>query len=128
MADSPKKPPTGLDRRRASRIVHDERGNARVEWIDIDDEREHLFDRTALSIDGESPPAPEPDKRKPGALAVERPRAGGFNPYQGVGTAGRPADKQPQRSTKRDLRKLGEWLKIKREVEERRARGETDDE
>jgi hypothetical protein len=127
MADSPKKPPIGPDRRRASRIVHDERGNARVEWIDIDDDREHLFDRTALSIDGEAP-APESAARKSGPLAVERPRAGGFNPYQSVGTAGHTAAKEPQRSGKRDLRKLGEWLKIKREVEERRARGETDDE
>jgi hypothetical protein len=127
MADSPKKPPTNTDRRRASRIVHDERGNARVEWLDIDDEREHLFDRTALSIDGEPGTRADAPKRS-GSMTVERPRAGGFNPYQRVGTAGQSKTQEPQRGGKRDLRKLGEWLKIKREVEERRARGETDDE
>ena len=32
--DSNNKPPQGANRRRVSHIVHDDRGNARVEWID----------------------------------------------------------------------------------------------
>ncbi len=123
MTDSPKKPLPGQpDRRRASRIVHDERGNARVEWVDIAPDRQSQFERKELKI-------ADTGRFKSQPLQIERDRATGFDPYARVGTAGRPQS-EPNAKTggKRDLRKLGEWLKIKREVEERRARGEDGEE
>jgi hypothetical protein len=125
MSDSTKKPPLSNDRRRVSRIVHDERGNARVEWIEVEDSRQSLFDRPPLEIEDEDKPS---RAGKPVSLTVERAKPKGFDPYQRVNTAGRVPDGPKRAPAKRDLRKLGEWLKIKREVEERRARGELDDE
>lgn len=100
-----------------SQIVHDERGNARVEWIDAGNTG--AFERTTLSIEQ------SPGRADTARLAVERTRANGFNPYARAGAAYAPEARKP---VKRDLRKLGEWIKMKRELEERRARGEDDSE
>jgi hypothetical protein len=104
------------NRRRASQIVHDERGNARVEWIDAGHAGVPL-ERAPLSI--ESTPARGDSAR----LGLERNRASGFDPYARVG-AGPVAE--PKKPVKRDLRKLGEWIKMKRELEERRAQDDHD--
>jgi hypothetical protein len=104
------------NRRRVSQIVHDERGNARVEWIDAGRAGVPL-ERAPLSI--ESTPARGETK-----LTVERKRAGGFDPYARVGAAHIPAPKKPQ--VKRDLRKLGEWIKLKRELESRKSQDDRD--
>jgi hypothetical protein len=114
------KPPQATNRRRASQIVHDERGNARVEWIDAGYAGEPL-ERAPLSI--EQTPA-RGDSTK---LAVERTRAKGFDPYARVGAAGIPAQaKKP--TAKRDLRKLGEWIKLKRDLEARKTSDEDEGE
>ena len=112
------KPPQAANRRRASQIVHDDRGNARVEWIDAGYAGVEL-ERAPLSI--ESTPA-----RGEGAkLSVERTRAGGFDPYARVGSGPKvPEPKKPQ--GKRDLRKLGEWIKMKRELDERKSQDDHD--
>jgi hypothetical protein len=121
MTDSNDKPPPDAnERRRASRIVHDERGNARVEWLDIAPERQDQFERKELKI-------ADTGRFKTKPMQVERARAGGFDPYSRVDTAGRPVDEPRKAGAKRDLRKLGEWLKVKREIEERRARGDDDE-
>jgi hypothetical protein len=83
----------GGNRRRLSRIVHDGRGNARVEWIDLPAEDLFLEPRLRLSLEGESP--------RPAAVPLPPPL---------------PARK------KTDLRKLSEWIKLTREVEERKKR------
>src|SRR5689334_24085098 len=87
------------NRRRASQIVHDDRGNARVEWIDAGYAGVPL-ERAPLSI--EQTPA-RGDSTK---LTVERTRAKGFDPYARVGNgpAAVPAQKKPP--AKRDLKKL----------------------
>ena len=103
------------NRRRASQIVHDERGNARVEWIDVGYAQK--LERAPLSI--ESTPARGDSAR----LTVERARSSGFDPYARVGGAYAPEAKKP---VKRDLRKLGEWIKLKRELEERRSQDDSD--
>jgi len=109
------KPPSNANRRRASQIVHDDRGNARVEWIDAGHAGVPL-ERAPLSI--EQTPARGENAR----LTVERVRAKGFDPYARVGNGPAPeAKKQP---AKRDLRKLGEWIKLKRELEARKASGD----
>ena len=109
------KPPASQNRRRASQIVHDDRGNARVEWIDAGYAGVPLV-RAPLTI--EQTPA-RGDHAK---LSVERTRAKGFDPYARVGNGHTPeAKKQP---VKRDLRKLGEWIKLKRELEARKDSGD----
>jgi hypothetical protein len=111
------KPPQATNRRRASQIVHDERGNARVEWIDAGYAGIPL-ERAPLSIEQ------TPARGESAKLAVERTRAKGFDPYARVGAAHVPEPKKP--AGKRDLRKLGEWIKLKRELEARKASGEPD--
>jgi hypothetical protein len=111
--DSNGKPPHAANRRRASQIVHDDRGNARVEWIDGGFAGEPL-ERAPLSI--ESTPARGVNAK----LTVERKRAGGFDPYARVGAAHIPEPKK-QQGGKRDLRKLGEWIKLKRELDARKG-------
>ena len=112
-------PPNNGNRRRASQIVHDDRGNARVEWIDAGYAGAPL-ERAPLSI--EQTPA-RGDSAK---LSVERTRSSGFDPYARIGGAHVPEPKKPV--GKRDLRKLGEWIKLKREMEARKSSGEPEPE
>jgi len=114
-SNSKGKPPHATNRRRASQIVHDERGNARVEWIDAGYAGVPL-ERAPLSVQD------TPARGDAAKLAVERNRASGFDPYARVGNAHVPEPKKPQ--GKRDLKKLGDWIKLKRELE---ARKSTDD-
>ena len=109
------KPPQATNRRRASQIVHDERGNARVEWIDAGYAGEPL-ERAPLSIQD------TPARGDAAKLSVERVRSSGFDPYARVGAAHIPAQ-QKKPAGKRDLKKLGEWIKMKRELEARKAVG-----
>jgi hypothetical protein len=51
-------------------------------------------------------------------------RSGGFDPYARVGAAHIPEVKKP--AGKRDLRKLGEWIKLKRELDARRQQDDSD--
>lgn len=86
-----------------------------MEWIDAGYAGVPL-ERAPLSI--EQTPARGENAR----LTVERVRAKGFDPYARVGNGPAPdAKKQP---VKKDLRKLGEWIKLKRELEARKASGD----
>ena len=105
------------NRRRAAQIVHDDRGNARVEWIDAGYAGVPL-ERAPLSIE------PTPARGEDSKLSVERKRSSGFDPYARVGAAHIPEPKKPQ--GKRDLRKLGEWIKLKRELESRKFQDDRD--
>jgi hypothetical protein len=116
-SNSNSKPPQGANRRRASQIVHDDRGNARVEWIDAGYAGVPL-ERAPLSIE------PTPPRGANGKLSVERNRAGGFDPYARVGAAHVPEPKKAP--VKRDLRKLSEWIKLKRELDERKSQDDHD--
>jgi hypothetical protein len=111
------KPPQATNRRRASQIVHDDRGNARVEWIDAGYAGVPL-ERAPLSIQD------TPARGDAAKLSVERKRSSGFDPYARVGAAHIPEQKKPQ--GKRDLKKLGEWIKMKRELEARKESGDTE--
>lgn len=106
------KPSQGANRRRVSQIVHDDRGNARVEWVDAGVAAEKL-ERAPLSIEN------TPSRGQNAKLNVERVRSSGFDPYARVGAAHIPEQKK-QQGGKRDLRKLGEWIKLKRELESRK--------
>lgn len=114
MSDPKDKGPPASNRRRVSQIVHDERGNARVEWIDAGYAGTPL-ERAPLSIEK------TPARGENAKLSVERVRSSGFDPYARIGAAHTPEAKKP---VKRDLKKLGEWIKLKRELEARREAGE----
>jgi len=98
-----------MERRRTGRIVHDERGNARVEWVDMPPGEE----RTSLSLE-QTQPASRPDH--------------GYNPYARDPRDSRKSSPPGHASERprRDLRKLSEWIKQVRTVEERK-REESDD-
>jgi hypothetical protein len=98
-----------MERRRIGKVVHDERGNARLEWAEAPADTE----RPALSLE-ETQPAYKPEQ--------------GYNPYEkGARGQKKVQDEPPPRPAKRDLRKLSEWIKQMRELEERR-RGEDENE
>jgi len=88
-----------------------------VEWIDAGHAGVPL-ERAPLTIE------PTPGRADITKLAVERGRASGFDPYARVGAAHIPASKKPP--VKRDLRKLGEWIKLKRELDARKDSGDAD--
>ena len=96
------------ERRRIGRIVRDDRDSASVEWVDAPAD----YNRIPLSIEGTLPPG------------AKRPQ-GGYNPYETLSPSRATADKRP---VKRDLRKLSEWIKQMRELEERKKRGDPDEE
>ena len=112
------KPPQAANRRRVSQIVHDDRGNARVEWIDAGYAGAPL-ERAPLSVE------PTPARGEHGKLKVERKGSTGFDPYARIGAAHIPEPKKAQ-TGKRDLRKLGEWIKLKRELDSRKSQDDHD--
>ncbi len=107
-------------RRRLGRVEHDERGNARMEWALLPDDAGKT-DRVVLEL------LEEPVVPGTRAPHVNQPSRGAFQPYGSghVDPFGAAPPREAPRKPK-DLRKLGEWLKMTRELEERRKRGETD--
>ncbi len=105
------------DRRRLGRIVHDDRGNASLEWLDAPSDH----DRPKFEI--ETATGTFRRLKVPDGLSVEgQPN---FDPY----ASSRPVEPKSSRkgSTSRtDLRKLSEWIKMKRELEERKLRGDAE--
>ena len=89
------------ERRRLSRIRHDDRGNAYVEWVDAPAD---LIRRPKLEIQRES-----------GELRLDTERSA-YDPYANATGAGRKSGN----TTRTDLRKLSEWIKMMRELEERK--------
>jgi len=97
------------NRRRIGVVVHDDRGMASVEWHDAPD---GTIERPVLEILG-----------NPG-LALQD-DAVSYDPYARHTTTFPRTG--PGSTTRTDLRKLSEWIKKKRELEERKARGDVDD-
>jgi hypothetical protein len=94
------------ERRRLGRVVHDDRGSASVEWRDAPAD----YERPVFQVAGTGVQDP---------LAVKNDDT--FNPYD------RTPDSSPTntgKNGKRDLKKLSAWLKLMREIEERKTRGE----
>ncbi|HTU59272.1 MAG TPA: hypothetical protein VMF89_12575 [Polyangiales bacterium] len=88
--------------------MHDDRGNAKVEWQAAPAD----YERTTLELDNGSL------TRKPDE---------GYNPYgRGGGNARLRGKERAPPSPKRDLHKLSEWIKKMRELEERKKRGDDD--
>lgn len=102
-AEDRKQESTG-ERRRLSRVRHDDRGNAYVEWVDAPAE---LVERPRLEI-----------QREPGELQLDSQRSA-YDPYANHSGAARKTGN----TTRTDLRKLSEWIKMMRELEERKRAG-----
>ena len=102
--DAPQPAADAPARRRIGRIVRDDRDTASVEWVDAPAD----YKRVPLSIDGTLPPG------------AARPPLGGYDPYETVAPVKtKPvAHKSPPRP--RDLRRLSQWIKQMRELEERK--------
>ena len=99
--------PPEANRRRLGRVVHDERGNAFLTWHDAPaDER-----REVLEILGDP------------KLKVKTDES--YNPY--ARREPRPAAATARPTKPKDLRKLGEWIKMMRELEARKAGTGADD-
>jgi hypothetical protein len=99
--------PADAERRRIGRIVHDERGNATVDWHDAPAD----YKRTKLEIAEEHA----------GPLSIQTPQT--FNPYERTTVR----DPKAGNTTRKDLRKLSEWIKQMRELEERKLKGDTEE-
>jgi hypothetical protein len=111
--DTSKKKPTQGDsaaketeRRRIGTVVHDERGNASVSWRD----------------------AP-PGERRPVLEILSEPKLSvkneeTYDPYARGGPRDSP---RPGERTRTDLRRLSDWIKMMRELEERKKSGGGDD-
>ena len=107
------------DARRVSRIVHDHKGNARVEWIDAP--AELTRDRPVLEIERKQNAAPRQTIGM-GSLALEETAVDLHNPYMRIPEVERK--RVPGQRT--DQRKLSAWIKMMRSLEE--AKKNRDDE
>jgi hypothetical protein len=100
VAEDRKQDGTG-ERRRLSRVRHDDRGNAYVEWLDAPAE---LVERPRFEV--------QRDSRE---LQLESEHSA-CNPYANDSGVARKTGN----TTRTDLRKLSEWIKMMRELEERK--------
>jgi hypothetical protein len=100
--------------RRLSKIVHDERGAASVEWRDAPGD----YERPVLEVD--DPLASTRNSKVRGGIEVLHIKHDDtFNPYER-----QPEDRKKEGDgTRRDLRKLSEYIKMMRELEERKKNG-----
>ena len=89
------------ERRRIGKVVHDDRGNASVEWLAAPADHE----RQVLEVQGG-------DER-----LTLRSEETSYDPYA------RKRPREAGRGTRTDLRKLSEWIKMMKELEERRRNG-----
>jgi hypothetical protein len=97
--------------RRFSRIVHDHKGNAKVEWHDAPADLE----RQKFEIESTATRLKALDT---GSLSVMK-SEDTFNPYMRIPEAERTSS--PGQKT--DLRKLSAWIRMMRELEEAKKRG-----
>jgi hypothetical protein len=109
-------------RRRIGQIVHDDRGSASVEWRDAPDDLE----RQVFEIENGAGSGRGDSKLRRGfEPTLEVRNDDTFNPYDrkpetlGGGSAAN------SKTGKRDLKKLSEWLKLMKAMEERKKNGET---
>lgn len=109
-------PPTAdpvpeAERRRIGTVVHDERGNASVRWRDAPAD----WERPVLEVLGDP------------KLTVKSEESS-FDPYARRAARGSGSGSGSGTATRTDLRKLSEWIKLMRELEERKRNGDAPEE
>jgi hypothetical protein len=112
--------PATKERRRLSRVVHDHKGNATVQWHDAPAD----YVRPVLEIEGARQAQTSPGRGlKTGSLALATDDS--HDPYTRVPDAER---KPVEAGGKTDLRKLSAWIKLMRKLEEKkRSEGNEED-
>ena len=115
----PAAPDGDAERRRLGRFVHDERGAASLEWRDAPGD----YDRPVLEIEGTGVRPALKGRLGEDSLSIKTENT--FNPYDRPQPAGERAPPgAPTKGGKRDLKKLSAWLKMMRELEERKKNGD----
>jgi len=107
------KPELDAERRKVGLVVHDDRGNASVSWRDAPAD----FDRPVLEVLGEQELTLRSEETgDPYAHRAARGRGAG---------AGAGADGANSRDggSRTDLRKLSDWIKMMRDLEQRKRQG-----
>jgi hypothetical protein len=109
------------DRRRLGRVVHDERGNAILEW----EEAPPDYERPVLEIEtsGIRRGIHHPLGSDPLPLDPQ-----GCDPYSSSKPLERKRSQSTGNTSRTDLRKLSEWIKLMREMEQRKQQADSDDE
>jgi hypothetical protein len=100
-------------KRRLAKIVHDDRGAASVEWRDAPAD----YQRPMLEVEDPTA-ASRNSKVRDGIEVLQVKNSDTFNPYER-----QPEHrKAPSDANRSDLRKLSEYIKMMRELEERKKR------
>jgi hypothetical protein len=114
------------ERRRLGRIVHDDRGAASVEWHDAPSD----YERPVFEIE-ETGLRPRESKVRGGLDVLSINNDDTFNPYdrspKPAAAPGKGLGAHSSAGGKRDLKKLSEWLKMMRELEERKTKSDDSD-
>jgi hypothetical protein len=108
------KPAASAEPERTGRVKFDDRGNAIWEWSiatgafgrEVSTERLQKLENPALSLADDAPTPRSLTQVKPNPLGTVK----GYNPYD----SGKLENAQAPR--KKDLRKLSEWLKLKKQA------------
>jgi hypothetical protein len=109
------------------RVVHDDRGSASLEWRDAPDD----YERPKLEIEDTRTGA-RAAKVRGGLETLSIKTDDTFNPYDrspdaSTGITRTLAGPAGGKGAKRDLKKLSAWLKMMRELEERKKSEDTED-
>ena len=105
-------------RRRLSRIVHDHKGNATVEWLDAPAD----YDRQKFEIEDARALEVQPRRSlSTGSLAIQKNES--FDPY----TRTPESERKRAPGQRTDLRKLSAWIKMMRALEEAKKNSPDDE-
>ncbi len=108
------------DRRRLARVVHDERGNAIVQW----EEAPPDYERPVLEIETSGIRRGIPHRLGSDQLQRE---PQGCDPYSSSKPLERNRSQGTGNTTRTDLRKLSDWIKLMREMEQRKQQPDSED-
>lgn len=103
-------------RRRLSRIVHDHKGNAQVQWLDAPAD----YERQKFEIEDGGPREQPRRSLSTGSLALQNDKS--FNPY----TQLPEVDRKRAPGQRTDLRKLSAWIKMMRSLQEAKQNRDDD--
>lgn len=102
--------------------MHDDRGNAVVQW----EEAPADYERPVLEIESSGVRPGLPHRLGADRLSLDDPQS--FDPYSNSrALEHKPPQQRTGNTSRTDLRKLSEWIKLMRDLEARKARGDSED-